>query len=157
MTMTEEERQERLRKGLVSYWRMVDDLMESIGKFIATRYSDQEEIDLWAEIDTWLTVIETKAKYTLEFSEELEELLPDDNEDGEENRVEAVSRPYLSLAAAADRAGLSVSTLRNQIHAGRLQAEKIGRNWVTTPIWLFDYLNSRKYNAKRTASRQRQR
>ncbi len=47
--------------------------------------------------------------------------------------------PYLSLEEASEVIGLSVSTLRQQIHANRLQGAKIGRNWVTTKEWSGDY------------------
>ena len=38
----------------------------------------------------------------------------------------------LTLAEAGDRLGLSASTLRNQVHAGRLRATLIGKTWTVT-------------------------
>jgi len=38
----------------------------------------------------------------------------------------------LTLAQAAARLGLSPSTLRNQIHAGRLKGRLIGKTWTVT-------------------------
>jgi uncharacterized protein YuzE len=54
----------------------------------------------------------------------------------------------ISLAQAAQIAGLSPRTLKIQAQSGRLQAEKLGANWVTTEAWLKAYLSSRRYNAK---------
>lgn len=39
---------------------------------------------------------------------------------------------YLTMAEAADRLGLSVSTVRHQAQAGRLRAAKAGRDWLVT-------------------------
>jgi excisionase family DNA binding protein len=36
----------------------------------------------------------------------------------------------ITLAQAAERLGLSTSTLREQVHRGRLAAQKIGRDWL---------------------------
>ncbi len=49
----------------------------------------------------------------------------------------------ISLAEAADLYGLSVSYLRTIAENGRLEARKIGRNWVTTPKAVKTYLKSR--------------
>jgi len=38
----------------------------------------------------------------------------------------------LTLTQAAARLGLSPSTLRNQVRAGRLAARKVGRDWTVT-------------------------
>jgi excisionase family DNA binding protein len=38
----------------------------------------------------------------------------------------------LTLAQAAARLGLSPSTLRNQVHAGRLKARLVGKTWTVT-------------------------
>ena len=38
----------------------------------------------------------------------------------------------LTLAEAGDRLGLSASTLRHQVHAGRLRATLIGKTWTVT-------------------------
>jgi uncharacterized protein YuzE len=54
----------------------------------------------------------------------------------------------LPLSEAAEIAGLSPTTLKLQIHNGKLQAKKVGRNWVTTEAWLREYLIGRRYNAK---------
>ena len=40
--------------------------------------------------------------------------------------------PILTLAQAGDRLGLSASTLRNQVKAGRLRATLIGKTWTVT-------------------------
>lgn len=47
--------------------------------------------------------------------------------------------PYLSLEEAAEEINLSASTLRQQVRAGRLQGNKIGRAWVTTREWQREY------------------
>ena len=38
----------------------------------------------------------------------------------------------LTLAQAADRLGVSATTLRHQVQAGRLAARLVGKTWVTT-------------------------
>jgi excisionase family DNA binding protein len=38
----------------------------------------------------------------------------------------------LGLAEAADLLGVSHSTLRAQVHRGRLHAVKVGRDWLVT-------------------------
>ena len=38
----------------------------------------------------------------------------------------------LTLAQAASRLGVSPSTLRNQIHAGRLKGRLVGKTWTVT-------------------------
>lgn len=38
----------------------------------------------------------------------------------------------LTLAEAGDRLGLSPSTLRNQVHAGKLRATLVGKTWTVT-------------------------
>ncbi len=54
----------------------------------------------------------------------------------------------LTLTQAALVAGLSPQTLRVQVNAGRLRAEKHGRDWMTTRAWLDDYLGSRHQRKK---------
>jgi excisionase family DNA binding protein len=39
----------------------------------------------------------------------------------------------MTLTEAAERLGLSPSTLRVQIRNGRLKARKVGRDWHVTP------------------------
>ncbi|MBI4519269.1 MAG: helix-turn-helix domain-containing protein [Gemmatimonadetes bacterium] len=55
---------------------------------------------------------------------------------------------WLSLQEAAESVGLSPDTLRTQVNAGRLRAEKKGGVWLTTADWFRNYLASRKYNGK---------
>lgn len=45
----------------------------------------------------------------------------------------------LTLSAAAERLGVAADTLRQQIHAGRLKAEKLGPIWVVTEAALGAY------------------
>lgn len=45
----------------------------------------------------------------------------------------------LTLADAANRLGVASATLRQQIHAGRLEAQKIGRIWVISETALAMY------------------
>ncbi|MCC7106248.1 MAG: helix-turn-helix domain-containing protein [Chloroflexi bacterium] len=47
---------------------------------------------------------------------------------------------YISLSEAAAQFGLSRSQLRLLAQLGRLEAIKIGRNWVTTPEAVAAYL-----------------
>lgn len=39
----------------------------------------------------------------------------------------------LTLTEAADQLGLAASTLRHQVHAGRLRARLVGKTYVVTP------------------------
>lgn len=54
------------------------------------------------------------------------------------------SEELISLAEAATRYGLSMTYLRQIAMKGRLQARKIGRNWVTTPAAVEAYISDRK-------------
>lgn len=45
----------------------------------------------------------------------------------------------MTLAEAADRLGLSPSTLRHQIRNGRLRARKVSRDWYVAPDDLEKY------------------
>jgi excisionase family DNA binding protein len=51
--------------------------------------------------------------------------------------------PYITLRQAAELAGLSPSTLKNQVRNGRLRAVKPGHDLLTTRAWLQDYLTGR--------------
>ena len=46
----------------------------------------------------------------------------------------------ISLKEAAALAGLSADHLRRLAEQGKLQARKIGRNWVTTPEAVREYV-----------------
>lgn len=48
----------------------------------------------------------------------------------------------MTLAEAAERAGLAAATLRWQIHNGRLKATKRGRDWLVSRKDLDAYLKS---------------
>ncbi len=48
---------------------------------------------------------------------------------------------YISLSEAAGRCSYSHDYLRLRARQGKLKAEKFGRNWVTTPAWLDEYLD----------------
>lgn len=50
----------------------------------------------------------------------------------------------ISLPEAVDLYGLSHSYLRSLAKKGRLQAQKIGTSWVTTPQAIEDYISSRE-------------
>lgn len=50
----------------------------------------------------------------------------------------------ITLAEAAKRYGLSHDYLRRIAGKGRLQAQKIGRDWLTTPAAIEGYLSSRQ-------------
>jgi hypothetical protein len=49
----------------------------------------------------------------------------------------------ISLARASELSGVAHETLRAQRRRGRLQAEKVGRDWFTTRRWLHQYLITR--------------
>src|SRR3989344_1662812 len=46
---------------------------------------------------------------------------------------------YISLQEATKLSGYSQEYLSLRARQGKLRAKKIGRNWVTTPQWLFEY------------------
>ncbi len=50
----------------------------------------------------------------------------------------------ISLAEASSLYGLNADYLRTLAQKGRLEAHKIGRNWVTTPNAMEAYIESRK-------------
>ena len=49
----------------------------------------------------------------------------------------------MTLAEAAEYAGLHRDTLHNYAKRGRLKAKKIGKFWVTTQAAIDEYLSSR--------------
>ena len=66
---------------------------------------------------------------------------------GGNNQTNAMSDPIqdlISLAEATERYGLTATYLRQLAIKGRLKARKIGRNWVTTPADVEDYIKTRK-------------
>lgn len=56
------------------------------------------------------------------------------------NQTKATLDDVLSLADAAQLAGITAHTLAQQAERGRLHGRKIGRTWVTTRHWLTEYL-----------------
>jgi excisionase family DNA binding protein len=48
-------------------------------------------------------------------------------------------RDFKTLAEAAIELGVSASTLRSQVHNGRLRAELIGKTWIVTEAELDRY------------------
>ena len=54
------------------------------------------------------------------------------------------TQDLISLTEAAERYGLTSTYLRQLAIKGRLKARKIGRNWVTTPSDVENYINSRR-------------
>lgn len=55
----------------------------------------------------------------------------------------------IPLAEAARRCGLAPDHLRHLAQRGRLKGKKLGGNWLTTVAWVEEYLQDRKYNAKK--------
>jgi excisionase family DNA binding protein len=54
------------------------------------------------------------------------------------------TQDLISLTEAAERYGLTSTYLRQLAIKGRLKARKIGRNWVTTPSDVEEYINTRQ-------------
>ncbi len=50
----------------------------------------------------------------------------------------------ISLPEAAELYGFSHNYLRRLVNRGRLQAQKVGNSWVTTPQAVETYISSRK-------------
>jgi excisionase family DNA binding protein len=61
----------------------------------------------------------------------------------------ATLRDTLTLAEAAQEAGLDPSTLRWQIKNGKLEAMKKGRDWLVTRSALTRYLKNRAPSGRR--------
>lgn len=62
---------------------------------------------------------------------------------------------WVRLVDAAAEVQLSPITLRTQISAGRLRAEKRGRDWYVARHDLMNYLENRAPSGRRSASRRR--
>jgi predicted transcriptional regulator of viral defense system len=54
----------------------------------------------------------------------------------------------ISLSEAAAVFGLSPSQLRLVAQRGRLRATKVGRNWITTPKAVADYMADEELRSK---------
>jgi hypothetical protein len=52
----------------------------------------------------------------------------------------------ITLAEAAEYAGLAHKSLRNYVLLGRLKAKKLGSQWVTTHTAVDEYLASRSHD-----------
>jgi hypothetical protein len=50
---------------------------------------------------------------------------------------------YITLQRAEELCGVSAGALRNQVKRKRLRTVKLGRDNVTTRVWLHEYLTSR--------------
>jgi excisionase family DNA binding protein len=53
------------------------------------------------------------------------------------------SQELITISVAAQRFGLSPQYLRDIARSGRLKAQKIGRDWLTTPADVEAYIRSR--------------
>lgn len=63
-----------------------------------------------------------------------------------------VTHPPMSLAEAAEHAGITAHALRKACERGTLDGHKIGRNWTVTWDALQDYLDGRWARAKKEES-----
>ena len=61
-------------------------------------------------------------------------MMNDTNEDNER---------LIGLAEASEIYGFSISHLRQLAQRGRLEAQKVGRDWITTPADVEAYIRSR--------------
>jgi len=61
----------------------------------------------------------------------------------------SLPRDAMTLSQAADTCGLSATTLRVQIRNGRLEASKLGRDWIVSRKALQAYLNGRAPQGRR--------
>jgi excisionase family DNA binding protein len=59
----------------------------------------------------------------------------------------------MTLVQAANACGLSPTTLRAQILNGRLEASKLGRDWIVSPKALQAYLTGRAPQGRRAKAR----
>jgi hypothetical protein len=62
---------------------------------------------------------------------------------------------FLSLRDAAARSGLSASHLRLLARTGRLQAQKLGRDWFTTEAAVLAYLADERLRKRDPYKRRR--
>ncbi len=72
----------------------------------------------------------------------------------------AATSDEITLVEAAEESGLALTTLRNQIRAGKLTGVKRGRDWFVERAELWNYLErrgaaGRPSNAERVSARQR--
>jgi hypothetical protein len=58
---------------------------------------------------------------------------------------------HITLKRAAELSGLTPGTLKRIVNTRRLEAEKLGRDWVTTRRKLHRYLESRDPIRRQTA------
>jgi excisionase family DNA binding protein len=59
----------------------------------------------------------------------------------------------MTLTQAAETCGLSPTTLRIQIRNGRIEASKLGRDWIVSPKALQAYLKDRAPQGRRAKPR----
>jgi hypothetical protein len=50
---------------------------------------------------------------------------------------------FITLEQASTLSGLTKNSLRVYALSGRMKAKKFGRDWLTTPRWVREYLESR--------------
>lgn len=64
----------------------------------------------------------------------------------------------ITLEQASQMSGLSVATLKLYAERGMLKAVKLEskRDWLTTPLWLQEYLDNRIYHPRGRRGRKRQ-
>ncbi len=62
---------------------------------------------------------------------------------------------WLTVGEAAEKSGLAPTTLRTQIHAGKLRAERRARDWVVAEHELWNYLERRAPQGRRSTKERR--
>lgn len=71
------------------------------------------------------------------------------SEENERSSVDPLTiGELINLKEASEKAGFSISYLRDIAQTGRLKAKKIGRDWLTTMAAVEEYKRTRKYIAK---------
>ena len=71
--------------------------------------------------------------------------------------LEALPAPGLTLAAAEKAYGLTASTLRVFLNAGKLRGRKVGRDWLVDPRSIEEYMAGRSARGRPATSRKARR
>lgn len=57
-------------------------------------------------------------------------------------------KPYYSTTELADLLGVHYNTIKNAIHEGRLQAQKVASSWVITKEDILEYIKLNNANER---------
>ena len=138
---------------------LIDEIQESVAELKqhitraeAAALGSEAQADAVVDLSVAALSVSADGQSINDYIDELierEPIDPDDELTADEDLGPEYESPiFMSLAEAARATGLAPTTLRNQIHNGRLKAMKLARNWIVTRASVEAYLASRKFNAK---------